>query len=192
LVMSLAYSHFVTPEAALALVLGANLGSAINPVLEGATRGDPASRRLPLGNLINRLVGILVALPLLPLLARELTALQPDAAKMTAEFHMLFNVLLAAIFIGLLDPMAWLLVRILPERKQPADPSLPRYLDETTLDTPSLAIANAAREMLRVGDTVEAMLGQVMTAIMNSDRKLASDVSGMDNVVDRLTEAIKL
>ena len=58
LVMSLAYSHFVTPEAALALVLGANLGSAINPLIEGGARGDPASRRLPLGNLFNRLVGV--------------------------------------------------------------------------------------------------------------------------------------
>jgi phosphate:Na+ symporter len=63
LVMSLGYSHFVTTDAALALVLGANLGSAINPLLEGGVRGDPASRRLPLGNLLNRLVGILIALP---------------------------------------------------------------------------------------------------------------------------------
>jgi phosphate:Na+ symporter len=104
--MSLAYSHFVSAEAALALVLGANLGSAINPLLEGGTRGDPASRRLPVGNLINRLVGILIVLPFLPPLARELTALQPDAAKMTAEFHMLFNVALALIFIGPLDALA--------------------------------------------------------------------------------------
>jgi phosphate:Na+ symporter len=154
LVMSLAFSHFVTAEAALALVLGANLGSAINPLLEGGVRGDPASRRLPLGNFINRLVGILIALPFLPLLARELTALQPDVAKMTAEFHMLFNVALAAIFIAPLDAVAWLLVRILPERKLPADPSVPRYLDETAVDTPSLAISNAARETLRMGDTV--------------------------------------
>ena len=42
-----------------------------------------------------------------------------------------------------------------------------------------------------MGDTVEAMLSQVMTAIMNNDRKLASEVSRMDNIVDRLTEAIK-
>ena len=192
LVMSLAYSHFVTTDAALALVLGANLGSAINPLLEGGVRGDPASRRLPLGNLLNRLVGILIALPLLPLLARELPVLQSDAAKMTAEFHLLFNVALAAIFIGPLDAVAWLLVRILPERKQPADPSLPRYLDETALDTPPLAITNAARETLRMGDTVEVMLRQVMTAIMNNDRKIAAEVSRMDNIVDRLTEAIKL
>jgi phosphate:Na+ symporter len=192
LVMSLAFSHFVTTEAALALVLGANLGSAINPLLEGGVRGDPASRRLPLGNLLNRLFGILIALPFLPLLARELPVLQPDAAKMTAEFHMLFNVALAAIFIGPLDAVAWLLVRVLPERRQPADPSVPRYLDETTLDAPSLAITNAARETLRMGDTVETMLSQVMTAIMTNDRKLAGEVSRMDNIVDRLTEAIKL
>jgi len=192
LVMSLAYSHFVAPEAALALVLGANLGSAINPLIEGGIRGDPASRRLPLGNLVNRLVGILIVLPLLPFLARELPALQPNAAKMTAEFHMLFNIALAAIFIAPLDAVARLLARVLPERKQPADPSLPRYLDETALETPPLALANAARETLRMGDTVEVMLGQVMTAIMSNDRKLVAEVQRMDNVVDRLDEAIKL
>ena len=38
LIMSLAYSNFITPAAALALVLGANLGSAINPLLEGGSR----------------------------------------------------------------------------------------------------------------------------------------------------------
>jgi phosphate:Na+ symporter len=191
-VMSLAYSHFVTAEAALALVLGANLGSAINPLLEGGITGDPASRRLPLGNLLNRLVGILIALPLLPLLARELAALQPDAAKMTAEFHMLFNLVLAAIFIAPLDAVAWLLVRLLPERKRPADPSVPRYLDETALETPPIALANAARETLRMGDTVEVMLRQVMSAIMTNDRKVVGEVSREDNVVDRLNEAIKL
>ena len=192
LIMSLAYSHFVSAEAALALVVGANLGSAINPLVEGASRADPANRRLPLGNLINRLVGVLIILPLLPFLAREATALQPDAAKMTAEFHMAFNVALAVIFIGLLDPLAWLLERLLPERRQATDPSLPRYLDEGAIDTPSLAITNAARETLRMGDLVETMLSHVMTAIMANDRKLAGEVSKADNAVDRLTEAIKL
>jgi phosphate:Na+ symporter len=192
LVMSLAYSHFVSSEAALALVLGANLGSAINPLIEGGLSGNLASRRLPLGNLLNRVVGILIALPILPLLAREMSALQPDAAKMTAEFHMLFNVVLAAIFIGPLDAVAWLLTRILPEQKRPADPSVPRYLDETALDTPPLALANAARETLRMGDVVESMLRDVMAAIMNNDRKLATEVARRDNIVDRLNEAIKL
>src|SRR5271155_4723661 len=80
LVASLAYSQFVTPEAALALVLGANLGSAINPLLEAGNSGNPASRRLPVGNMLNRLVGVLIALPFLQPIARDLTVLQPDAA----------------------------------------------------------------------------------------------------------------
>ncbi len=192
LIMSLAYSHFVSAEAAFALVLGANLGSAINPLVEGGTSGDATSRRLPLGNLLNRLVGILIALPFLPWMAREFSALQPDAAKMTAEFHMAFNVALAAIFIGPLDAMAWLLTRLLPERPRSVDPSAPRYLDEAALETPPIALANAARETLRMGDMVETMLRDVMTALMNNDRKLVSNVSRTDNVVDRLTESIKL
>src|ERR1700712_5148282 len=53
LVMSLAYAQFISPTAALALVLGANLGSAINPIFEGARRDNPAEYRLPLGNLAN-------------------------------------------------------------------------------------------------------------------------------------------
>jgi phosphate:Na+ symporter len=192
LVMSLAYSQFVTPEAALALVLGANLGSAINPLIESGTRGDPASRRLPVGNMFNRLVGILVVLPFLGPIAHEMAALQPHPAKMTAEFHMLFNIALAAIFIGPLNGVAWLLERLLPERKQPADPYAPRHLDEAALPTPPLALANAARETLRMGDLVETMLRNVMTALLDNDRKLVADVSRLDNAVDRLNEAIKL
>jgi phosphate:Na+ symporter len=192
LVMSLAYSQFVTPEAALALVLGANLGSAINPLLESGTRGDPASRRLPVGNMFNRLVGILIVLPFLGPIAREMAALQPHPAKMTAEFHMLFNIALAAIFIGPLNGVAWLLERLLPERKQPTDPYAPRHLDEAALPTPPLALANAARETLRMGDLVETMLRNVMTALLDNDRKLVADVSRLDNAVDRLNEAIKL
>ncbi|MBN8955111.1 MAG: Na/Pi cotransporter family protein, partial [Rhizobiales bacterium] len=63
LVMSLAFAHFITPTAALALVLGANLGSAINPIFEGSRRDNPASYRLPLGNLANRVIGVLLVAP---------------------------------------------------------------------------------------------------------------------------------
>lgn len=192
LVMSLAYSQFITPAATLALVLGANLGSAINPLLEGAVRGDVASYRLPVGNLINRLVGIILVLPFIQPLAATLLGLQPDMAKMTALFHMLFNVGLAVLFIGLLDPLAWALTRLLPERKAEADPTAPRYLDESALNTPSLALADAARETLRMGDLVETMLRKVMTALLTNDRALVREVSRMDNIVDKLDESIKL
>lgn len=192
LIMSLAYAHFVTPFAALALVLGANLGSAINPVFEGARRDNPANFRLPLGNLLTRVVGILLVAPFLHPIADAFQSWQPDLAKMTAEFHIAFNLGTAILFIGILDSVAAMLTKLLPTRTQTLDPSKPRYLDESALETPSLALADAARETLRMGDMVEAMLRQVMTAIINNDRGLADEVSRMDNSVDRLDEAIKL
>jgi phosphate:Na+ symporter len=192
LVMSLAYAHFITPYAALALVLGANLGSAINPLVEGARRDNPASYRLPLGNLINRLAGILLVAPFLQPISELLTAWQPDLAKATALFHIAFNVATAALFIGLLDGMSRLLKTLLPERVRETDPSGPRYLDESALETPSLALADAARETLHMGDHVEIMLRKVMAAMMTNDRALVDQVSQMDNSVDSLDEAIKL
>jgi len=191
LVMSLAYSHFITPVGALALVLGANLGSAINPVLEGSKSGDPASRRVPIGNLLNRVIGVAATLPLLPQIVEIFGRFQPDPAQMTAEFHLAFNVALALIFIGLLDGLAWLLMQILPEQKNPADPAAPLYLDETAIDTPSVALACAAREALHMGDIVETMLRDSITALMADDRKLVAQLSRMDNIADRLDEAIK-
>jgi phosphate:Na+ symporter len=192
LIMSLAYSHFISPYAALALVLGANLGSAINPLIEGARRDNPSSYRLPVGNVINRTVGVLLVAPFLRPISEHMQAWQPDLAKLAAEFHMAFNVGTAVIFIGLLDAMAQLLKWLLPDRVQDANPGRPRYLDENALETPSLALADAAREALRMGDMVETMLRKVMTAMMTNDRALVDDVSRMDNAVDDLDEAIKL
>ena len=192
LVMSLAYAQFISPYAALALVLGANLGSAINPLFEGARRDNPASYRLPLGNLVNRLVGVLLVAPFLRPITEILQGWQPDLAKMTAGFHIAFNVATAILFIGLLDGMARLLKKFLPSRVQETDPSRPRYLDESALETPSLALADAARETLHMGDHVEVMLRKVMAAMMTNDRALVDEVSRMDNSVDNLDEAIKL
>jgi phosphate:Na+ symporter len=192
LVMSLAYSNFITPVAALALILGANLGSAINPLVEGSRGDNPASRRLPLGNLLNRVVGCALVLPFLNPIAEGLASLEPNPSRMAADFHTAFNLALALVFIFPLKPLATLLTRLLPEQVKPTDPSSPLYLDETALGTPSVALACAARETLHIGDIIEGMLRQTMTALMTDDRKMVAEICSMDDAVDRLDEAVKL
>src|SRR5271156_2947265 len=118
LVMSLGYSHFVTSAGALALILGANLGSAINPVLEGGSTDNLATRRVPIGNLLNRIVGCAIVLPFLEPITRELSALEPNPARMSADFHLAFNLALAALFIFPLGAVAQLLEKLLPEQKK--------------------------------------------------------------------------
>jgi phosphate:Na+ symporter len=192
LVMSLAYSNFITPVAALALILGANLGSAINPLVEGSRGDNPASRRLPLGNLLNRAVGCALVLPFLNPIAEGLASLEPNPSRMAADFHTAFNLALAFVFIFPLKPLATLLTRLLPEQVKPSDPSTPLYLDETALGAPSVALACAARETLHIGDIIEGMLRRTMTALMTDDRKMAAEICRMDDAVDRLDEAVKL
>ena len=191
LIMSLAYSHFISPVAAFALVLGANLGSALNPLFEGLAGGNPAHRRLPVGNLINRLIGCLIFLPFLTPVSTLLGSIEPNQARMAADFHTLFNVAMALLFILPLKWLARFLERILPDQKSAVDPSVPLYLDESVIETPSVALACAARETLHMGDIVETMLRQAMIAILTNDRKLVAEISQKDNAVDRLHEAIK-
>jgi phosphate:Na+ symporter len=190
LVMALAGQHIVTPVAALALVLGANLGSIIPQYL--AAGPNAAARRLALGNLMVRGAGCLVAIPLLPWLAHALASLEANPARQVADFHTLFNLALAAVFIGLLDPLAQLCTRLIPSTPIAADPGKPRYINEAALGTPSIALADAAREVLRMVDVAESMLKAFLDALRSDDRKLLAQIGAMDDTLDRLHNAIKL
>jgi phosphate:Na+ symporter len=106
MIMSLAGHGMVTPTLACALVLGANIGTAINPILETTGGGDPAARRLPLGNLGTRVGGCIVALFALPWLPALMDMLTDNPARAVANFHTLFNVIVALVCLPLLTPAA--------------------------------------------------------------------------------------
>ena len=191
LTMSFAAKGVVPPHAAFALVLGANLGSAINPVLEGGAGDDPAARRLPVGNLVNRAVGVVAALAALPVLGPWLVTVDPDNARVVADFHTGFNLILALIFFPLLTPYANLLRRLLPARIDPADPSRPLYLDQAAIEVPMVALGSATREALRMADALEAMLSGLDDALRRPDRRQLSELKRLDDVLDSLNTAIK-
>jgi phosphate:Na+ symporter len=191
LLISLAAGNVITPVAAVALVLGANLGSTIPPLLE-APRADPAARRLPLGNCAIRAFGCIVALPFSHQIAEALWQSNPDPAATIVNFHIAFNLALAILFVGLLDPLAGLLTRIIPDKPpKPGDPAQPLYLEEDTLDTPYLALTNASREALRMLDLVDAMLRLLMKAVTQSDQDALREVVRNGKALDRLQDALK-
>jgi phosphate:Na+ symporter len=191
LIVSFAAKGVVPPEAAFALVLGANLGTALNPLLEGVIGGDPTAKRLPIGNLVNRLVGVVLGLALLDPISRFMVTIDPDAARSVADFHTLFNLATAILFLPVLGPFARLLVRALPARAVAADPSRPVYLDENAREIPSIALAGAAREALRMVDVLGEMLRGGFDAFDRGDRKRLAETKRLDTVLDRLNSAIK-
>lgn len=191
LVVSFAAKGVVPPEAAFALVLGANLGTALNPLLEGAIGGDPVSKRLPVGNLVNRAIGIVVALALLDPISRLMVTIEPDAARSVADFHTLFNLVTAVVLLPVLGPFARLLVKAMPPRAAASDPSKPVYLDDNAREMPSIALAGAAREALRMVDVLAEMLRGGCDGLDRGDRKALAECKRLDTVLDRLNSAIK-
>jgi len=190
LVMTLADERLLTVGLALALVLGANLGGSLPPFF--ATRGaDAPARRVPLGNLGFRLIGAIAVLVALAWIVPWVARLEPDPARQVVNFHTAFNLGLALLFLPLVGVAARLAARVLPDSPAPSD-DRPRYLDPAAVETPSLALAAATRETLRMGDTIEAMLKGTLDVLRTDDRKQAETIAQMDNTVDRLYEATKL
>ena len=105
LIISLAANGVVPPHAAFALVLGANLGSALNPLLEGAGGGRSRGKAMPVGNLLNRLVGVALGLVLLDWIGPFMVTIEPDRRARLPIFTPAFNLVTAALFLPLLRPL---------------------------------------------------------------------------------------
>ena len=190
LTATLANSGILTVTAALGLVLGANLGSGLLAMIATA-RAAPQVRRLPLGNLIFKAVGVMLIVPLMPqvqVLMRQLVGTVPEQVVM---FHLGFNILLAFFFIGTIGIVGRTVERLLPEPRPDAATTRPRHLDPSALTTPSLAISCAAREALHQADVVETMLRGIVPVIRNNDLDLSSRLRHLDDTVDELYSAIK-
>jgi phosphate:Na+ symporter len=169
LVASLAAQGAVGPSAGLALVLGANLGGAVPPVL-ATLGGSPLARRVTIGNLAIRMVGCAITLSFFDEAAGLLSTLT-DSAQLVVDAHIAFNFMLAVVTLPLLGPFSWAMGRALPVATLPSDG--PRHLDEASLGNPTVALACAARETLRIGDKVTAMLQSSLSALRKNDVKCA-------------------
>ena len=191
IVASLAATNVVSVPVALCLVLGANLGSGLLALIVNA-RTPGAARRMVLGNLVFKLAGCVVFSLALPWVMQGLLRLDPDPRREVLHFHVIFNVTLAIVFIGLTDRVAAMVERWLPAGVERRSGTTPRFLDGAALQTPALALANAAREALRIGDTIEQMLNGMLQVIRDNDPARIDELIALDDDVDRLYTAIKL
>ena len=189
LVSALAGVGAITLPAALAMVLGANLGSALNPLLQG-DRANPATLRLPIGNVMTRLLGLVVATPLIPAASRLIEDIGMSPASAVVAYHLVFNLVVALAILPLLPRVAGWLERRLPATGQPGEAGCPRYLDESSMRSPAVALANASREALRMADVVDTMLRGTFDVLRNDDREKVDVITAMDDQLDRLHEAV--
>jgi phosphate:Na+ symporter len=190
LTATLATTHVVPIDVAMGLVLGANLGSGLLAVLT-TLNANVETRQVPLGNLLFKIFGIALAAPFVGLWLRTLQPMVDEPATLVVLYHLVFNLVVGFIFIGLTQVIARWVEKALPKPDKSTVAGRQRHLDATALATPSLAISCAVRESMHQADIVETMLLGVLTVIHNNDRKLAQDLQKMDDTVDELYSDIK-
>ncbi|RVJ10407.1 Na/Pi cotransporter family protein [Sinorhizobium meliloti] len=189
LILSLASAGGISTALVVVLVLGANLGGAVPPVL--ATLGASAdARRVTIGNLIVRAIGCVIALPLAGYCAEfmELARLSPQ--KLAVDAHLLFNLAVAMIAFPV-SPLLYRLTASLIPQETESDIG-PRYLDMEALARPVAALAGAGREVMAVGDLIEGMLVRALDALKGNDLSMLADISMLEGRVDRIQHEIKL
>lgn len=191
LIVSLASTGVVPPELGFALVLGANAGSGLIPLVLSFS-GSRLTRRIPLGNLFFRVTGAVIVLPFVAALAPLVAMVEPEPARQIANFHTVFNLALAAVFLPLTGLIADVVEGLLPEAPGATGRIAPRHLDPAAVTNPPVALACATREVMRMADMVETMLREVIQVFDTTDEKQVARLAEMDDDIDALYEAIKL
>ncbi|NSZ48775.1 Na/Pi cotransporter family protein [Agrobacterium vitis] len=189
LILSLASTGILSAGLVIVLVLGANLGGAIPPVI-GSLSGPPSAKRVTLGNLIVRAIGCVIALPLAGYGAELLEMLPPAPAKLPVDAHLGFNLILAVLAWPFSRLLSRLMLRLVPEEVQ-AD-NAPKYLDSQELSRPVVALASATREVLGVGDLIEHMLMRVSNGFESNDLSQIKEIPALEKRVDSLQQEVKI
>ncbi|MBL1435889.1 MAG: Na/Pi cotransporter family protein [Rhodobacteraceae bacterium] len=190
LVMSFAVGGVISIDLAFLLVLGANLGGVVPPIVATLSEGDLA-RRVTFGNAGFKIVGVLLFLPFLGYMPELLGRISEDPARLVVNFHTLFNFALAFIFVPLVPLAARLWERIIQPSTSITDDDTPRFLDENSINTPVLALACATREVGRMVETVDTMLRGVSECLRTDDYSKVDELIELDDRVDTLYDDIK-
>ena len=187
---TLTATDVISFKVALCLVIGANFGSGLLAMINNS-RSNAAGKRVALGSLLFKLIGCIIILPFINLIASALSHVPMSDAELVISFHVFYNVIRCQALVPFSGAMARLCTRLINDDVDNDLRLKPKHLDYSALDTPALALVNAARETLRIGDVLEQML-QILTKVMHGEVREERTVRRLDDDVDVLYTAIKL
>ncbi|MDJ0792384.1 MAG: Na/Pi cotransporter family protein [Acidimicrobiia bacterium] len=183
-VIVLAGQGLISLDAGVALVLGANIGTAFTAVLSAI--GKPVeAKRVAGAHVMFNVIGVLIWLPFVDQLVSFVSTIGGGIQREIANAHTIFNVINALLFLPFVSQFAAFVTWLIPDRA-PAGAIEPRYVDPSLASTPQLALSKARMEMLRMASRVQAMLLEVLPAILDGDLDTFDRIEEMDDEVDEL------
>jgi phosphate:Na+ symporter len=191
LVVALGLSGSITLPGAVALLLGANIGTCVTGLL-AASRLSKASLQASLAQIFINVVGVLIFLPFITPFSNLITLTASDLGRQIANAHTIFNIAVSVLmypFVGLITKMVkkFVPIKVVEEEK------ITRYIDSGQLGVPSIALNEAFRELLLVGDVCIEMVEKSTQALMHKDKEAVKWVLNKeDSYVDPVVEALDM
>jgi phosphate:Na+ symporter len=192
-IIVLASQNFITLEAGIALVFGANVGTCVTAML--ASIGKPKeAKQAALAHVVFNAMGVIIWIAFIGHLADVVRWLSPVAAdlpRQIANAHTVFNVTNTLLFIAFTTQMAALVKKIIPDREvKDEEEAAPQYLNEIILQTPSLALDLVRMELGRLGAATLRMVKGCMHPILAGYDEELRELAEMDDRVDALHAAL--
>jgi phosphate:Na+ symporter len=190
LAITLAIQGLMPLAAAVPVIYGANIGTCAT-ALASSIGANAEAKRVAMAHTFFKVAGVLIFLPLTGLFAQLVEMTSDDIPRQIANAHSLFNAGITVLFLPFAGLLAALIARLVPDDRESDGLFRSKYLDENMLDTPALALGQATREALRMGDLVSEMLTRTIEAFSREDPELIDSIEEKDNQVDTLDRDIK-
>lgn len=187
--LALAVEGILPLEAAVPIILGANLGTTAAAFLS-SLGGTPEARRVALAHVAFKLVGVIIFFPFVDQVASLMAFTAGDVPRQIANTHTAFNVAITLLILPFAPQVSSLLSSLVPPA--PVEEAFrPRYLDESALESPPLALGQATREALRMADLVLETVVDTLRVFRDNDESVLEEIERREDQIDFLEQAIK-
>jgi phosphate:Na+ symporter len=188
LVISLGMNNLITLNAAIAMVLGANIGTCVGELF-AVIGSSLSSKRLSLGQLMINVFGISLFFPFIGQFAGFLQTLSTDLPRQIANAHTIFNISMSLIMLPLTGVFVSLLVRLLPGEETRIKRGT-EFIDEKLFAAPSIALSQAEKEVHRMAHLTYEMLEKALSALQQDKKEAIAKVKELESIVDEIFHAI--
>jgi phosphate:Na+ symporter len=189
LVISLGMNNMITIEAAIAIILGANIGSCFTGII--ASFGSSTSaKRLSIAQLAINIIGALMFFPFITYFTNLVVWTSADLPRQIANAHTIFNITVTLVMLPLVGALVSLVTKLLPGE----DFRMKRgteFIDEKLLTAPSIALSQAEKEVLRMGNLANVMLDKATFALQEGQKENIAKVMELEGVVDEIHDSIE-
>ena len=201
IIIVLGSQGLITLEAAIPLLFGANIGTSVTAALASINTGREA-KRVALAHTLFKVLGVLLFVWWIPSYAEIIRSISPSGAeelsgtalladvvpRQIANAHTIFNVALTLIVLPFTTQAAAFIYKLLPEKAEPEEEGefKTKYLEESLISTPTLALNLAKAETINMATKVQKMVVNILPPFFKDDENLLDEIRDIETEVNFL------